>query len=400
MKKILLFFLILSSGLITAEERNLVWKFQTNGRVYSSPVIVNDIIIAGSGDSSLYAIDKKRGVEKWRFKTKGAVNSTPSVHGSKAVFSSTDGLLYAVNINTGKLEWVFESGGEKIYDMWDYYLSSPIVSNGIVFWGSGDNHLYAIDGESGNLKWKFKASGIIHATPAVDENTLYFGDFDGYLYSLNVSDGLLNWSFRTIGDNYFPKGEIQKGLIIDGQNIYFGSRDYNVYAVNKKTGRGVWNLKEGSWVISTPAVNQNRLFYGTSDTHEFVCLDKTSGKKLWSNALPMRVYGSAIIVNEIIYFGCFDGILRGLNINNGELKWMYQTSGSRENYSKVFDKDGKFNSGFELYGKDYIESERIIHTLGSILSTPVMEDDIIYFGSSDGGIYAVRINAEGNSNHP
>ncbi len=120
-------------------------------------------------------------------------------------------------------------------------------------------------------------------------------------------------SFRTIGDN-ISKEEIQKGLIIDQDNLYFGSRDYNVYAINKKTGRGVWNLKEGSWVISTPTIHQNKIFYGTSDTHEFICLDKMSGKKLWSTALPMRVYGSSIVINEIIFFGCFDGILRGLNI--------------------------------------------------------------------------------------
>jgi outer membrane protein assembly factor BamB len=265
------------------------------------------------------------------------------------------------------------------------------VSKGLVFWGSADSTLYAIDKSTGTLKWKFRAEDIIHATPEIDGDTLYVGDFKGNLFALNINDGKQIWSFKTVGDRYFPNGEIQKGVAVDKSAVYFGSRDYNVYALDKKSGRALWNLKEGSWVISTPAIHNKTIFYGTSDTHEFVCSDKFTGEVKWRIPLPMRVYGSAVIYDNWVFFGCFDGVLRGADISTGEVVFKYSTKGSSENYSNVYGTDGKFKSGFELYGRDYIEAERLIHTLGSILSTPVITDNTIYFGSSDGGVYAVKI---------
>lgn len=394
MKRWILILLLLTAapyGQLFAQESEAVWRFQTGGRVYSSPAIAGERVVVGSGDSCLYAFDKADGKVLWKFKTEGAVHSSPAVNDSNVYFSSTDGTLYAVDLNTGLLKWNFASNGEKAKDIWDYYLSSPRLAKGLVFWGSADNNIYAVDETTGILKWKFKAEDIIHATPEIDGDTLYIGDFNGNLYALSINEGKLIWTFRTVGDRYFPKGEIQKGVSVDDNTVYFGSRDYNIYAVNKLTGRGVWNLKEGSWVISTPTIHKKMIFYGTSDTHEFVCLDKISGKKLWKVALPMRVYGSAVVIDDFVYFGCFDGILRGADVNTGEIMYEYQTRGSRENYSTVIGPDGKLKPGFDLYGKDYLESERLIQSLGAILSTPAVDKNIIYFGSSDGGVYAAKV---------
>jgi outer membrane protein assembly factor BamB len=46
---------------------------------------------------------------------------------------------------------------------------------------------------------------------------------------------------------------------------------------------------------------------------------------------------------------------------------------------------------FVLYGADNETPENMIHALGSILSSPVVEDGMIYFGSSDGHLYAVSL---------
>lgn len=393
-KGALLLGIILNLGQLFAQESEVVWRVQTGGRVYSSPAICGDKVFAGSGDSCLYAFDKLSGKVLWKYKTQGAVHSSPAVNDSKVYFSSTDGNIYAVNTESGSLTWKFSSNGEKAKDVWDYYLSSPRLAKGLVFWGSADSSLYAIDQYTGDFKWKFKAEDIIHSTPEIDGDTLYVGDFNGNLFALNINNGEKIWSFKTIGDRYFPKGEIQKGAVVDNGIVYFGSRDYNIYAVNKITGRGVWNRKEGSWVISTPTVHNKMIYYGTSDTHEFVCSDKLTGEVKWRIPLPMRVFGSAAIYENTIYFGCFDGILRGADISTGNVVFEFRTKGSLENYSKVFGADRKFKPEFVLYGRDYLESERIIHSLGAILSTPVVVNETIYFGSSDGGVYAVKISTK------
>ena len=57
----------------------LVWKFKTEGKVFSSPAVSSGVVYFGSLDNRLYAVDTKTGQEKWRFRTKGnGVNLTPN----------------------------------------------------------------------------------------------------------------------------------------------------------------------------------------------------------------------------------------------------------------------------------------------------------------------------------
>ncbi|MDX5420734.1 MAG: PQQ-like beta-propeller repeat protein, partial [Hymenobacteraceae bacterium] len=196
-------------------------------------------------------------------------------------------------------------------------------------------------------------------------------------------------------DTHFPKGEIQEGAMVQDGVVYFGSRDYNLYALDAKTGRGRWNMKErGSWVVATPLLYKDKLYVGTSDTHAFYSLSKTDGEVQWKIPLNMRVYGAAIAHEDILYFGCFNGRLYGVDSASGKIVWEFQTESSKKNYSSIYNEQGEFRKDFVLYGEtmEAVEnSESKIHALGSILSKPAINEEVIYFGSSDGYLYAVKL---------
>jgi len=391
-KYFFLFCLCISTAFANSGDESVLWKFKTDGRVYSSPLIAGEMVYFGSGDNHFYALNKESGTQQWVFKTDGAVHSSAAIKGNALYVGSTDGKLYAIDKNTGQMIWSFASAGEKMYGLWDYYLSSPVVDEDKVYWGSGDGHLYAIDASSGELQWKYDTGDIVHASPALDSEKVYFGGFDGHMYALNKEDATLVWKFKTVGASYFPKGEIQKAALINDGAVYFGSRDYNMYALDAVTGRGRWNLKQPQgWIIATPVEHNGNLYFGTSDAHIFYSVDKNSGAVNWTIPLNMRVYGSAIVHNDIVYFGTFDGKLIGIDHLTGELKWQFQTTASKQNYHKVYDESGHFKEGFVLYGEDWETPEKMIHELGSILSSPVIEKGVVYFGSSDGFLYAVRL---------
>ena len=387
--------LCLTQILVLGQDK-VLWKFNTPGRIYSSPTIDGNLVFIGSGDHKLYALDKVTGKKAWEFKTGGTVHSTPAVRGNLVFVGSADGSLYALNKSTGKPVWIFKSEGEKSYDLWDYYLSSPRVAGNSIFWGSGDSHVYALESTTGVLKWKFKTGDAIHAAPTVDNGVVYIGSFDGRFYALDAESGQPVWKFQTVGDTYFPKGEIQQAAAVHDGVVYFGSRDYNIYALDTKTGRGKWNMKErGSWIVAPPLLFKDKVYFGTSDTHAFYCLSKEDGEVKWKLPLNMRVYGEAIIHENLVYFGCFNGKLYGVDHATGQVKWEFQTENSRKNYSSIFNDAGHFRDDFVLYGKtmsDTEKSENKIHALGAILSKPVIENQTIYFGSSDGSLYAVKLN--------
>ena len=81
---------------------SLRWKFKTEGKIFSSPVIQDGIAYIGSEDSNLYAIHAATGEFIWKFRTGGAVSSTPAVFNNIIYFTSYDGYCYAADAITGR----------------------------------------------------------------------------------------------------------------------------------------------------------------------------------------------------------------------------------------------------------------------------------------------------------
>lgn len=382
-----------SKDSIEAPQFTLKWKFQTLDRVHSSAVVADDRIIFGSGDGNVYCLRSDSGSEIWRFETQGPAHSTGTIHDGTFFCTSGDGYLYAIEVQSGVQKWKFQTKGEKFKDMWDYYLSSPAVHDGLVYFGSGDGSFYAVDINDGVLQWKFDTSDIIHFSPLIWKEYVYFGGFDGYVYSLNHRNGDLNWKFKTVGDVYFPFGAIQKGGLIYDDALILGSRDYNIYALDALKGTGRWNMKErNSWVIAIPIEEQGNIYFGTSDSWSFYSMNAGNGEINWELQLSSRVFGSAVIQDQVLFFGTLNGKLYAVNKVTGQILSTFQTEGSKANYGTVYGPDGKISSEFnQLYRQDFELAERKLESLGPIYSTPLLHQGLIIFGSGDGNMYALEI---------
>ena len=214
----------------------ILWKVKTEGQVISSAAVVDGFVYIGSSDNNLYAINAFSGDVKWIYKTEGPVNSSPLVAQGKVMFLSYDGFFYALNQADGKLVWKFKTGGESKFkvkdyfngsfkpDFWDFYLSSAIINNEVVYFGSSDSNIYALDVASGKLVWKYKTGGSIHSSPAIYKNSLVFGSWDSNIYCLDAGTGLENWNYTTGRDTaqYIWLG-IQASPSIEDGIAYVGS---------------------------------------------------------------------------------------------------------------------------------------------------------------------------------
>jgi outer membrane protein assembly factor BamB len=85
-----------------------LWAFEAAKRqqpFYSSPAVASGLVVAGSRDNKVYAIDVKTGAEKWNFTTKGQVDASPVVVGERVYVGclSDDGNFYVLDLKGGKL---------------------------------------------------------------------------------------------------------------------------------------------------------------------------------------------------------------------------------------------------------------------------------------------------------
>ena len=386
------------------------WKFQTGGRVISSPAIENGLVYVGSTDKNFYAIEEQSGALKWKFATEGPVVSSAAIAGGIVYFGSYDGKFYALDAATGQLKWKFETGGERRYagrhlhglvpagetmpDPWDYFLSSPSVWNGGVYFGSGDGNVYALDAASGALKWKFKTGDVVHSSPAISGGTLYIGSWDTYLYALNASSGKEVWRFKTGDDAEIHNHVgIQASPAVADGTVYFGCRDSNVYAVDAKTGKQKWSYStKGSRVNNSAAVHGGEVYFGTSIPGLLHAVDAKTGAELFSLDTKFPVFSSIAVADSMLYFGTLDGKLTAVDLKTQKAVWVFQGDTSKQNLPAIQNPDGTLNFGAIMsqnFYDDMVIAVGKLLSVGSILSSPVVVKDVIYVGSTDGNLYAL-----------
>lgn len=398
----------------TAAPANLEvkWSFATAEPIVSSPAVADGTVYVGSYDNFLYALDAATGKLKWKFDAHGNVGSSPAVEKGVVYFVSLDGNLYALDARTGAQKWAFATQGERRHtwpgidysapatetqpDPWDFYLSSPTLHDGLVYFGSGDRHVYALDAATGALRWKFETGEAVHATPAVAGGRVYVGSFDAWFYALDAKTGALAWKFKTSDEDrsHLLVGIPGSAVVTDDGLVCFGCRDAHVYALDAASGALRWKHQtESSWVIASPALSGGRLCYATSDTLQFEVLDVKTGALVFSLPTNLYSFSSPAVVQDRAYFGTCDGLLHEVDLAAQRYGATFASPSHRLNAPRYLDADGKLKRETVWIGETLDDTIVGIRTrlfaLGSILSSPVVHEGTLYVGSTDGTLYAL-----------
>jgi outer membrane protein assembly factor BamB len=81
---------------IDIEDQQMLWAFQTEGSVRSSPAVVGKTVYIGSEEGRLYAVDATSGQRLWEVGTDDRITSSPAVADGMIYIGSHDGNLYAI----------------------------------------------------------------------------------------------------------------------------------------------------------------------------------------------------------------------------------------------------------------------------------------------------------------
>lgn len=389
----------------------VAWVFETDGRFLSSPAVSGNSVFIGSSDNFLYAVDRATGRQRWRFASQGPIASSPAVYSGLVFFSSVDGNIYAVDAASGEERWRFATGGERRFtapgihgaiprtermpDPFDVFLSSPVIADGVLYIGSGDQHVYALDALSGAERWRFATGDVVHASPAVANGTVYIGSWDRNLYALDARSGAERWRYTTGNDTtiYNQIGIASSAAVADG-TVLVGGRDGHFHAVDAATGALKWkHNNRGGWTIGSPAVRDGVVYFPTSDGTRFKALDIATGAVRFDLQNKAVSFSSPAIAGDAVYYGTSDGFLHAVDIRRGVALAQFQSEGSKANLAPWTDSTGRFQSG-RMYPDRTLDGMvigmRTMFTVGSFLSSPAIVDGVLYVGSSDGRLYAIR----------
>ena len=107
---------------------------------FSSPAVNDRLVLIGSRDKHLHAIDRNTGEAVWKFQTGGRVEGSPVVFTDGVLFGSSDGRLYAASLEAGAELWQLDLG--------ESLVASPAFGGQQVIIGGEKGTVFAIRGRS------------------------------------------------------------------------------------------------------------------------------------------------------------------------------------------------------------------------------------------------------------
>jgi outer membrane protein assembly factor BamB len=137
------------------------------------PSIVDGVVIVGSSrNDTVEAVDIETGVAKWTYWTEGPVRFAPVIHGNLVLVGSDDGHLYALDRHTGKERWRQRpgpldrrvAGNGRIVSAWPIR-TGPVVIDGSVYTTAGifppeGVWVAAYDAQSGEPQWSVRHTDL------------------------------------------------------------------------------------------------------------------------------------------------------------------------------------------------------------------------------------------------
>ncbi len=251
----------------------ILWRFHA-GAVESSPLLVNQRLYFGSWDHHVYALDvrgrKRKPRLMWRFEADDEVNSSPAYAGGVIYFGTNGGSVYAVNARTGRLRWHAHSyssfGREEFY-------ATPTVAYGRVYIGNADGTLYAFGARTGHLLWARHAGTYVYSAAAVWRKKVYVGTYDGKMKAFDAATGDTIWQ-RNAPAAIHGAPSVVNGILYFSTCPSCGSHGSRfakagprgTFGLDARNGRLLWRFSDGQY---SPVVADSERLYVAGWTHVY-----------------------------------------------------------------------------------------------------------------------------------
>ncbi len=153
------------------------------GQVGATVAVIGDQLYVGTMSGEVLAVNWKKGEVIWRFeapRAKQPFYASAAATENLVIVGSRDKRVYALDRKSGKEAWSFAT--KKKVD------SSSVVVGQRVYVGSSDGNLYVLDLASGTERKHFALGREIAASPAVGGNCLVIGTMEGTVYCLGAKN--------------------------------------------------------------------------------------------------------------------------------------------------------------------------------------------------------------------
>ena len=226
-----------------------LWQFPGNGAPLTSPVVAEGLVVFGSGDHNVYALDAKTGAVKWTGTTGYVFTAAPAISDGVVVVGDQGGNIDGFDLKTGKSLWSFSAGTIDV---------AAVIAGDSAYVVSEDHSVYALNITNGQQVWQYSMDDYAEFSPLLAGNLVIAANRAGQLVALDAKTGKLAWQTNLDGTPFSqPEFWPAENAVV----LKIG--DHAVGAFDVATGKALW-LYNTPLVVTPPVVNGKNVDVVTS----------------------------------------------------------------------------------------------------------------------------------------
>ena len=314
----------------------------------------------------------------WTYQTEGAVRTTPVRIGGYVFFGSDDGTVYCLDEDDGSREWAFPTGGPVRSDVENFIVSE-------IYFASDSGRVFCVFSDTGTAHWTYDAGNPVRTTPCYSTaGLLYFADTAGYVHCVEAGDGTDVWTAQV------PAG-VESDPWVDAERVYFGCNDGSVYALDAATGAPAWSYATGGPVTAPMLKLMDQLIVGSQDGFLY-SLAPEDGALVWrcDTGSPIRGGACPRYGADAVYVGNDDGLVVCVGLDGvfrSEFDSGAAVIGAPDGYGPVYSIAFGNHDGTLFMVDDGVQDWRFDVSDSAIQASPANFGDMIFVGADDGCMY-------------
>ncbi len=357
-----------------------IWSTSTNKGLHGNTGYLriykkNNLIYSVDSYGLMSAVSSVSGEIVWQIATNYDVSSGISITDDKICFGTNDAKLICFDIETLSINshlplitsmknlTTFSKSSPDVEIDLISELASPILSiNNLYLLKLDNDDLYLMDPTSQDVIWKSESQNIPLRTkgasmPLIYNNTVYIARDNGSLSAYDQTTGTLKWltviSSRSGRNDLESQRDAEMNILLSDNKLFYGHYQGDIASLDLSSGDIVWSSPL-SFINDISMYGSSIL--GSTTSNVLVSLDKASGFMNWKSEINKDIT-QPIIIDKIVMIFSTDGTLFGYDIESGE---------------KVYEEE----FGYDIHPKTEF----------------IIENNNIYFQSSDGDMIHLRVN--------
>ncbi len=206
----------------------------------------------------------------------------------------------------------------------DGVIADVIVTDDLIYVPYRSQDVVALDSETYQEVWRFDTVEGVWATPLLADGVLYITSINHKLYAVDANSGESLWSEPVDLD-----GAIASTPVLYNDALYVGSYSHNMYQISL-SGQ-IMNTYEGNnWIWGSPVIVNDVLYY--TDLSGYVyALNTTDLSEIWAERPAKRgIRPAPIVTEDYVVVGARDGNVFWLNPETGTTVQSVEVDGRPE----------------------------------------------------------------------